>query len=168
MFLVISKGDSHCPFCGGLLKKRDKRLRIHRLAGGETEWYQINRLKCSNEECGRLHNELPDFISPYKHYDTQLIEDVVDGFISEEDVKCEDYPCEQTINHWKYWLRMNEDHIDGEMKSTADRLLDLDIEFARSTDHLLKELRLKVSSGWLKIVNWFLYNTGGGLVPNPA
>ena len=138
------------------------------MAGGETEWYLINRLQCSNDECRRLHNELPNNLIPYKHYDAQLIEDVVEGVVSEADRECEDYPCEQTMNHWKYWMQINEDHIDGEMKSTADRLLDLGTEFARSTDSLLKELRKKVSPGWLKIVSWFLYNAGGGLVPDTA
>lgn len=138
------------------------------MAGGETEWYLINRLQCSNDECRRLHNELPDNLIPYKHYDAQLIEDVVESVVSETDRECEDYPCEQTMNHWKYWMQINEGHIDGEMKSTADRLLDLGTEFARSTDSLLKELRERVSPGWLKTVSWFLYNAGGGLVPDTA
>ena len=163
-----SKEDSQCPICGSLLKKRDKRLRIHKLTGGKKEWYLINRLKCSNEQCGRMHNELPDCLSPYKHYDAQLIEDVVEGVVSEEDKECEDYPCVQTMNHWKRWMQLNEDHINGAMKSTADRLLDLGAEFVRSTDSLLKELKIRISPGWLKAVNGFLYNTGGRLVPAPG
>lgn len=168
MFFVNSEEDSHCPLCGSLLRKRDKRLRIHRLMGGDTEWYQINRLRCSNESCGRLHNELPDCISPYKHYDAGLIEDVIEEVVTEQDKDCEDYPCEQTMHHWKYWMSRNEDHIDGQMKSTADRLLDLGTEFARSKDSLLQELKKRISPGWLKAVNQFLYNTGGGMIPNPG
>lgn len=150
------------------MKRRDKRRRIHRLSGGKTEWYLINRLKCTGENCGRLHNELPECLSPYKHYDTQLIEDVLDGVVSEEDTECEDYPSEQTMNHWRYWLQQNEKHIDGQLKSTGDRLLDLGIEFARFTDSLLKELKKRISPGWLKLINRFLYNTGGGWIPNPG
>ena len=35
---------------------------------------------------------------PYKHYDAGLIEDVVDGVVSEEDTETEDYLCEATIS----------------------------------------------------------------------
>ena len=38
----------------------------------------INRLKYTNEKCPRLHNELPDCMISYKHYDPDIIEDVVD------------------------------------------------------------------------------------------
>ncbi len=143
-------------------------MRIHRLPGGKTEWFVINRLKCTNESCGRLHRELPECLSPYKHYDAQLIEDVLDDVVSEEDVECEDYPSEQTMKHWRFWLQLNERHIEGQMKSTADRLLDLGTEFARSTDFLLKELRTRIAPGWLKLLNRFLYNTGGGMIPCPG
>ena len=87
---------------------------------------------------------------------------MVEEVISEQDKACEDYPCEQTMHHWKYWMHRNENHIDGQMKSTADRLLDPGTEFTRSVDSLLKELKERLSPGWLKAVNQFLYNTGGG------
>ena len=32
-------------------------------------WLAINRLKYTNEKCPRLHNELPDCMISYKHYD---------------------------------------------------------------------------------------------------
>ena len=41
-------------------------------------WLAINRLKYTNEKCPRLHNELPDCMISYKHYDPDIIEDVVD------------------------------------------------------------------------------------------
>ncbi len=78
---------------------------MHRIAGGDKEWYLIRRLKCSNGKCGRLHNELPDCICPYKHYDAELIEDVADGVVSEEDRETEDYPCAGTMKHWRWWLK---------------------------------------------------------------
>ncbi len=126
----------------------------------------INRLVCTG--CGKLHNELPVCLCPYKHYDTQLIEDVLEGVVSEEDIECEDYPSEWTMKHWRYWLQLNEKHIDGQLKSTIDRLLDLGIELARSTDFLLEELRERISPGWLKQVTRFLYNNGGGFIPSPS
>ena len=108
IFLINSKEESICPCCGSPLKYRDSRKRVHRIAGGGKEWYLLRRLKCSNGKCRRLHNELPDCICPYKHYDAGLIEDVADGVVSEEDTETEDYPCEGTMKHWRWWLRMNE------------------------------------------------------------
>ncbi len=70
---------------------------MHKIAGGGKECYLIRRLRCSSDKCRRLHNELPDCMCPYKHYDAGLIEDVVDGVVSEEDTETEDYPCEGTI-----------------------------------------------------------------------
>ena len=85
IFLINSKEESICPCCGSPLKYRDSRRRVHKIAGGDKEWYLIRRLKCTGDKCGRLHNELPDCICPYKHYDAGLIEDVADGVVSEED-----------------------------------------------------------------------------------
>lgn len=167
IFLIISKEDSICPDCGSPLCRRDKRLRVHKKAGGVKEWYQINRLKCINKECSKLHNELPDCLSPHKHYDVGLIEDVVDGVVTEDDTETENYPCADTMNHWKCWIRQNEPSIDGQMKSTAYRFLDLGVEFLRSTDFLLEELRERISPGWLSVVNRFIYNSGGRINPNP-
>ena len=73
---------------------------MHKVAGGRKEWYCIRRLKCTEDRCGRLHNELPDCMFPYKHYDAGLIEDVVDGVVSEEDSETEDYPCEGTMKQY--------------------------------------------------------------------
>ena len=88
-----------------------------------------------------LHNELPDCICPYKHYDAGLIEDVVDGVVSEEDRETEDYPCEGTMKHWRWWARMNAANMEGQMKSAARRFLELTDAFLRATDSLLEGLK---------------------------
>lgn len=164
---MISEEDSLiCPVCkNGHLHPRDIRKRCHKLAGGVREWYIIRRLKCG--ECGRLHNELPDCLVPYKHYDAQLIEDVVDGTVSEEDPETEDYPCENTMKHWKWWLSHNEANINGQIRLSAYCLLDLGTGFLRSTDSLLKELRKKICPGWLSVVARIIYNSGGRIEPYP-
>lgn len=99
--MVISEEDAICPMCGSPLCKRDKRMRVHKTAGGKKSWYIINRLKCTNKKCGKLHNELSDCMVPYKHYGTQLIEDVVDEAVGPDDLETENYPCEATMSHWK-------------------------------------------------------------------
>lgn len=166
-FLITSKEECICPYCGCRLKYRDCRLRIHKTAGGRKEWYRIRRLKCTNDKCGRLHNELPDRLCPYKHYDAGLIEDVVDGVISGDDLETEDYPCEGTIKHWKWWMGMNEKNIEGQIRSAAHRFLDFEQGFLKSADSLLEKLKEKISPGWLKVAAQFLYNSGGRIEPRP-
>lgn len=147
--------------------KRDKRRRIKREAGGKKTWLIINRLKCTNKECGKLHCELPDCLVPYKHYEVELIEDVIDGVRTSDDLETEDYPCEGTMNHWKWWMHHNEANINGQMRSMLHRLLDLSTEFLKSTDSLLEELRKRISHGWLSAVTRFIYNAGGRIEPYP-
>lgn len=167
IFLITSKEESICPYCGGRLKPRDYRKRVHKVAGGEKEWYRIRRLKCTDDKCGRLHNELPDSMYPYKHYDCGLIEDVVEGVLSEEDLETEDYPCEGTIKHWKWWLEMNKENIEGQIRSAAHHFLDYEEEFLKSRESLLEGLRERISPGWLKAAAAFIYNSGGRIEAYP-
>ncbi len=166
IFLITSKEECICPCCGGSLKYRDRRLRIHKMAGGIKEWHLIRRLKCTNAACGKLHNELPDIMFPYKHYDAGLIEDVVDEAVSEDDLETEDYPCEGTINHWKWWAQMNEKNMEGQIRLAAHRFLDFNDGFLKSRDSLLEDLRRRISPGWLKITARFIYNSGGRIPPH--
>ncbi len=164
---VISEEDTVCPECGSSLCKRDKKHRVHKEAGGKKHWFVINRLKCTNEKCGRLHNELPDCMVPYKHYGAGIIEDVVDEVRTSDDPETEDYPCEGTMKHWKWWLSTNEANINGQMKSMLHHLLDLETEFLKASDSLLEGLRERVSPGWLSVVTRLIYNSGGRIEPYP-
>ena len=166
--MVISEEDAICPGCGSSLCRRDKKLRVHKEVGGRKRWFAINRLKCTNEKCGRLHNELPDCMVPYKHYGTDIIEDVIEGGRTADDLETEDHPCEGTMKHWKWWLSKNEVNINGQMKSVLQHLMDLDIEFLKSSDSLLEGLRERISPGWLPVVVRFIYNSGGRIEPYPV
>ena len=168
IFFVISEEDTICPECGSPLCRRDKKRRIHKIAGGKKQWYIINRMKCTNEKCGKLHNELPDCMVPYKHYDAELIEDVIDEVRTSDDLETEDYPCEGTMKHWKWWMYHNETNIDGQMKSMMHRLLDLNTGFLKSGDSLLKGLSERISPGWLSVVTRLLYNSGGRIETRPV
>ena len=104
---------------------------------------------------------------PYKHYDAGLIEDVVDGIVSEDDIEIEDYPCGGTIKHWKWWMDMNGQNIEGQIKSAAHRFLEFGDGFLKSTGSLLEELKKRISPGWLKAAARFIYNSGGRIEPYP-
>ena len=76
MFFVESSENSHlCPVCQGMLRYRDSRPRIRKKEGGTRECLMIRRFRCQN--CHSYHNELPDCLVPYKHYETEVIAGVL-------------------------------------------------------------------------------------------
>lgn len=104
---------------------------------------------------------------PYKHYGAEIIEDVIEGVVGPDDPETEDYPCEGTMKHWKWWALHNEANIEGQMKSMLHHLLDFDMEFLKSRESLLEELRERISPGWLSVVTRYIYNSGGRIEPYP-
>lgn len=95
---MISSSTSTCPTCGGKLKPYDKVLRIVRTKGRKTKRVSIRRLRCT--ECGGLHREIPQYICPYKQYEKDVIQGVLEGLITCETLGYEDYPCEMTMRRW--------------------------------------------------------------------
>ena len=116
------------------------------LEGHERRIYQIRRLKCP--KCGKLHRELPDFLTPFKQYSTEIIAGVLDGSVTSEDDESVDYPCEETIFQWQHWLMVNQLRIDGYLKSIGYRLLGFSEELLISGMSLLTELRSSIPE-WL-------------------
>ncbi len=96
---MISYGASICPYCGGALKKYDHVQRIVRTKRRKTTHIAIQRMRCSR--CGSFHRELPDFIFPYKQYEAEIIQGVLEGLITSDTLGFEDYPCEMTMIRWR-------------------------------------------------------------------
>jgi hypothetical protein len=130
--------------------------------GGTKQFIQIERLKCNH--CERLHNALPDFLVPYKHYVAQIISGVLDEVISADDLDTEDYPCEQTMKRWHRWFNGNQNNIEGNMRSIGYRLLGLGEDLLSARLSLLTHLR-KSSEVWLETILRIIYNAGSFLVP---
>lgn len=164
IFFVESRDTCPCPECQSPLVHRDFKLRIMKLEGGERRFLQIERRKCTNNGCGRIHNALPDCLTPYKHYASEVISGVLDDVISPDDTENEDYPCETTMLRWKHWLMANYLRIDGYLKSVGHRLLGLGEEFLRSNVSLLGTLR-SMNGCWLEAILRMIYNSGGFLEP---
>ena len=130
--------------------------------GGTKQFIQIERLKCNH--CERLHNALPDFLVPYKHYTAEIISGVLDNVISADDLDAEDYPCEQTMKRWQRWFNGNQNNIEGNMRSIGYRLLGLGEDLLSARISLLTHLR-KSSEVWLETILRIIYNAGSFLVP---
>ncbi len=80
------------------MKYFDTVKRIVRTKARRTDWIEIRRLKCT--ACGTLHRELPRELYPYKQYEAEVIQGVLEGLITCETLGFEDYPCEVTMIRW--------------------------------------------------------------------
>ena len=93
-----------CSRCGWKVKYRDRVKRKIKSRNGKTSWVYINRYRCINPDCGFLQRELPNYILPFKLYEADVIEGVLDGYISSETLGFEDYPSEITMKRWIKWF----------------------------------------------------------------
>ena len=164
VYILISLVLSFCPVCSTPLNYRDSRYRVMKDYGGKKAWLIINRLECPS--CKHLHNELPDFLSPYKHYKNSVIEDVVDEVVTPQSPEVEDYPCERTMHRWHHWMLGNKVQIDGLIKSIGSQCSKEFKNLIFSTDSPMEELR-KNGSGWLGTINRIIYNSHQKIPPVP-
>lgn len=96
---MVKEGVRVCPRCGGELVYYD---RVKRLVVGKERlrtFIFVKRYFC--RECRSYHREIPRVVFPYKHYEAEIIEGVLDGFIFSDTLGYEDYPCELTMVRWK-------------------------------------------------------------------
>ena len=122
MFFVESSVTTHmCPICQATLRYRDSRPRIRRKEGGLKDQLIIRRFYCKN--CHSYHNELPDCLVPYKHYETEVISGVLDGVVQPEDLDSEDYPSCATMLRWLQWFCENLERINGYLRTIREFLL---------------------------------------------
>lgn len=93
LYIVQNKQAPMCPDCGELLSGYDSRRRHVIGSDGVPYHFLLRRLKCPS--CGRLHLEIPDLISPGKHYSANVIRQACIG-------KGEWCPADDsTIRRWK-------------------------------------------------------------------
>ena len=124
----------------------------------------IRRFRC--ETCHSYHNELPDCLTPYKHYETEVISGVLDEIVTPEDVDSEAYPSIQTMQRWLLWLQINLANIEGCLRNIGDSVLRLGEGILFSKVSLLEVIRKKYQD-WLEIILRLIYNSGGSLTLIP-
>lgn len=150
IFFVKSKEISYCPICSGELSVRSSKNRKVIKDDGTKDTYRLRVLKCSS--CGKIHTELPDFIQPFKHYESEVIETVIDG---------EGYSCpaeESTQRHWRIQFTKKANQIDGMLTSIWMEIKMIPAKLMHKVS-LLKKIR-KTGSGWLRVVMRQLVNSG--------
>ena len=174
VFFVESNGeDPYCTVCGANLKYRDQVPRIMRGYNGKKAYVMIDRRKCQNPNCKKLHRCLPSQLTRFKHFLTEIIENTVDDIVIPEDPddptaekegETIESPSLRTVARWKAWIEHNITNVNGYLKSVASSILGLSTQFLKSGISLLDELR-KDGGGWLAAVQHVIYNAGGILEP---
>ena len=136
---------------------------------GEKAYIMIERRRCQNPDCQKLHRCLPSQLTKFKHFLTEIIEDTVDDVVIPEDPEQPGdeiivSPSPRTVARWKEWVRHNTPNINGYLKTIGHGILGLSIQFLKSRVSLLDELR-KEGGGWLATVQCIVYGAGGFLEP---
>ena len=161
VFFVKSSEDvPGCPYCSGELRYRDSRLRIRKHEGGSHDHLVIRRFRCT--ACQSYHNELPDVLLPYKHYEAEVVSGVLDGVVTPDDQDSEDYPSVSTMLYWLRWFLMNLANIEGYLRNAGYHILGLGKGILFSDQSLLGAVRKKYSD-WLEKTIRIIYNSGGFL-----
>ena len=163
IFFCESRENPICPLCKQPLRFRDRRNRIMKWYFGEKRVCSLRRLRCNR--CHRLHIELPNALTPHKHYATEVIENVIDGASTPDDQTTENFPCVKTMLRWMDWIHNNAVQIDGYLRSLFSRVADSGLEPLKASVSLLQELRSQ-GCDWLAAVNRTIYNSGGWLNPH--
>ena len=162
VFVESSENSHICPVCQGTLHYRDSRPRIRKKEVGTKEQLMIRRFRCQN--CHAYHNELPDCLVPYKHYEAEVIAGVLDEVILPDDLDSEDYPSFSTMLRWLQWFRENLQRMEGYLRTAGYQILNLGEGFLFSSDSLLDKIRNRYQN-WLEQLLRLIYNSGGFLVP---
>lgn len=108
-----------CPYCGCKLWRHGTRSRKYRSGEGIQNEAIILRMRCSNEECGRVHHLLPEGFLPYKRYLGSTVEEALRAAEDPKNAPACD-ACEQsTITRWRRWLRLRQKSIETAAQSAA-------------------------------------------------
>ena len=102
------------------------RKRKSKERSGNTKILNIRRLRC--DQCGRIHHELPDFLVPYKRYESECIEAVLTN-PSNHDVPAD----ESTLFRWVDWFNSFIDYWIGCLISIMLRTKQDNIPLKRSS-----------------------------------
>lgn len=153
-FLIISNEEHICSGCHRPMKCKDRRARIGKTFDGDRTVYLIRRMYCPH--CHVMHNELPDFLIKFKHYEVQIIEDAIDGNLSQEDGY--EAPSETTMHRWCIWfdsLRAILDSILYAIRAMLDDILPNLLGEVSLTDAIRKR-----GEGWLITIFSVIINAG--------
>lgn len=96
-------------------------------------------------DCSSLHRELPNFILPFKHYISSVIEAAIESRTAE--ISAED----STIRRWQRWFQDRQVHFWGVLSAVAATHGTHPPQSPGRSESLLRSIRehLRNSAGWL-------------------
>lgn len=137
-----------CPVCDEILLCRDRRIRKYQDVDGNKHTLRIRRMKCST--CKRLHNELPDFLVPYKQHISFTIEKAVGELLMEKEILSEYIPDMKTMKRWKAWIEKNVRKINSN-KEKISKTNQYIQKYSITIPFTIKDLVAK-GKGWLSAI----------------
>jgi len=149
-FEITATHVPSCPVCHGRLKYRDSRSRQSTDRFGDRIICLLGRFVC--ECCGRLHTAIPDFIQPYKHYDSEAIQRALDG--QWHDCAADD----STIRRWRADMAASEGDIAQRLASELAKAENAAVPIGSAAD-----MFLGIHEGekrWLAFAMRLLINAG--------
>jgi len=152
IFTITAKENICCPLCNGELIYRDSRPRKLKNLLGEVWNFFLRRLRC--QVCKKLHTELPSIIQPYKHYDSNAIQSVLDGSVNTSTFVAD----VSTIRRWKTEFAKAESDISQKLTSVYAQMTDEKVPIGDSV-HIMDRVKIKTKH-WLAFVTKLLINSG--------
>jgi uncharacterized protein YbaR (Trm112 family) len=152
IFTITTEEIICCPLCNGELFYRDSKLRKLKDILGEVLRLFVRRLRC--QVCKKLHTELPSIIQPYKHYDSNAIQSVLDGSVDASACSADN----STIRRWKAEFTEAEPDIAQRLASVYAQMTDEKVPIGR-TSKILNVIKAKYKN-WLAFVMKLLINSG--------
>ena len=149
---VFVEGCHPCPLCEGILTYRDRRLRKSKDLVGGVRLFLLRRLLCEN--CRKLHTEIPDIIQPYKHYDSNTIQSVLDRSV--DALACE--ASGSTTRRWERDFAEAEADINQRLASVHAREANSTAPLSMPSDPV-STIRAGIEC-WLAFVMRLLINSG--------
>ena len=153
-FTITTKESLSCPFCRGELVYRDCKLRKLKDLLGRVRCFLLRRLRCQGNYCKKLHTELPDIIQPYKHYESSVIQAVIDGSADAADCHADN----STIRRWKTEFEKAEPDIAQRLASVYAQTTG-EIAPIETTYKILDTIKTNCER-WLAFVMVLLINSG--------
>jgi hypothetical protein len=153
-FTITTEEIINCPLCSSDLSYRDCIQRKTKNVLGETRNFLLRRLRCQNPKCKKLHTELPSIIQPYKHYDSNTIQSVLDGNVGASECAADN----STIRRWKSEFASAKVDICQRLASIYAKTTD-EKPPIRDTIYILDLIKAQIKI-WLAIVMKLLINDG--------
>lgn len=152
LYEIISIVTHSCPDCKGDMFLRDYVKRKSIDLYGETRTYVLRRLECVL--CETTHRELPDFIQPRKHYDSEAIQSTLDG--KSKALGCMAH--DTTMWRWRREFKEAEPDISQRLSSVYAAMTGGIVPIFTATE-ILSTIKSK-EERWLPYVTELLINSG--------